>query len=175
MPESLGSSLVRPEALRLAPVYHGSVAAIELAELGLRPSEVLDFSVSTNPLGPAPSVLHAVRETDWSRYPGDDEPPLRRALAERSGVGPEQVVLGNGSAELMWLIALAALRPGDSVGSWRPRSANTPARPRLSARRSSRSAGPADSPSVRALFVCNPNNPTGDYRAQAEIERLLEV
>src|SRR6202035_3668281 len=108
--------LVRPEALELRPVVHGSVAAAELAQLGIAPADVVDFSVNTNPLGPAAGVLQAVRETDWSRYPGDDEEPLRRCLAERAEVPPNQVVLGNGSAELMWLIALAALRPGDRVG-----------------------------------------------------------
>lgn len=173
MPESIGSSLVRPEALRLAPVYHGSVAAIELAELGLRPSEVLDFSVSTNPLGPAPSVLRAVRETDWSRYPGDDDPPLRRALAERSGVTPEQVVLGNGSAELMWLVALAALRAGDSVGVVVPTFGEYARAAQVVGATVLQVTRPEDAPSTRALFVCNPNNPTGDYRAQAEIDCLL--
>lgn len=82
--------LVRPEAVKIAPVIHGSVAAPELAELGLTPQEVLDFSVNTNPLGPAASVLRAVRETDWSRYPGDDEQPLRWRLAERAGVTPSR-------------------------------------------------------------------------------------
>src|SRR5260370_23524171 len=101
---------VRPEALALEAVVHGSVAAAELAALGLAPSGVLDFSVNTNPLGPAPSVLQAVRGTDWSRYPGDDEEPLRRCLAERAGVALEQVVLGNGSAALMSLIAPAGPR-----------------------------------------------------------------
>lgn len=174
MPESLRSSLVRPEALRLAPVYHGSVAATELAELGLRPGDVLDFSVSTNPLGPAPAVLQAVRETDWSRYPGDDEPPLRRALAQRSGVSPEQVVLGNGSAELMWLIALAALRPGDSVGIVAPTFGEYARATQVVGATVFEVPRPEDAPSVRALFVCNPNNPTGDYRAQADIAHLLE-
>src|SRR5207249_2771713 len=58
-------------------------------------------------------VLQAISETDWSRYPGDDEAPLRRGLAQLAGVTAAQVVLGNGSAELLWLIALAVLEPGD--------------------------------------------------------------
>ena len=164
MPESIGSRLVRPDALRLAPVYHGSVAAIELAQLGLRPGEVLDFSVSTNPLGPAPSVLQAVRETDWSRYPGDDDPPLRRALAERNYVAPEQVVLGNGSAELMWLIALAALRAGDTAGVVVPTFGEYARAARVVGATVLELTHLEDAPPTRVLFVCNPNNPTGEYR-----------
>jgi len=94
---------------------HGSVAASELADFGLKPSDVLDFSVNTNPLGPAPGLLRAIANTDWSRYPGDDEAPLCRGLARQVDVTPDHVALGNGSAELLWLIALAVLSPGDEV------------------------------------------------------------
>src|SRR5438132_4396686 len=166
-------ALVRLEALRLEPVVHGSIAATELAELGLAPSDVLDFSVNTNPLGPAPSVLQAVSETDWSRYPGDDEEPLRHRLAQRAGVSPEQVVLGNGSAELMWLIALAALRAGDRVGIVGPTFGEYARAVRVVGASPIEVGDPRDATSVRALFVCNPNNPSGQYRGAAEIERLL--
>jgi len=169
------SRLVRPELLRLAAVHHGSVAASELAALGLRPGDVLDFSVNTNPLGPAPSVLQAVRETDWSRYPGDDEAPLRRRLAKRNGVTPEQVVLGNGSAELMWLIALAALQAGDTAGVVGPTFGEYARAAQVVGATVLEVAQPEQAPATRVLFVCNPNNPTGEYRSQPEIERLLDA
>src|SRR5262249_52887672 len=111
----MAARLVRGELLQTAPVVHGSVSAQELAYYGRTPSDVLDLSVNTNPLGPAPSVLRAVREVDWHRYPGDDDAPLRSKLAQRAGLTTEQLALGNGSAELMWLIALAALRDGDQA------------------------------------------------------------
>jgi histidinol-phosphate aminotransferase len=167
-------ALVRPEALALRPVVHGSVAAAELAALGLGPGDVLDFSVNTNPLGPAPSVLQAVRETDWSRYPGDDEEPLRRRLADLAGLPSEHVVLGNGSAELMWLIALAALRAGDRVGIVGPTFGEYARAVRVVGATPLEVGDPRDATSVRALFVCNPNNPTGQYRGPAEIQHLLE-
>jgi histidinol-phosphate aminotransferase len=167
-------ALVRREALELQPVVHGSVAAAELAELGLAPRDVLDFSVNTNPLGPAASVLQAVRETDWSRYPGDDEEPLRRRLAERVHVPPEQVVLGNGSAELMWLVGLATLRTGDRVGIVGPTFGEYARAVRVVGATPILMGDPGEAGPVRALFVCNPNNPTGRYRGQYEIERLLE-
>src|SRR5712692_11461175 len=166
--------LVRPEALALQAVLHGSVAAAELAALGLAPRDVLDFSVNTNPLGPAPSVLQAVRGTDWSRYPGDDEEPLRQCLAERANVAPEQVVLGNGSAELMWLIALAALRTGDRAAIVGPTFGEYARAVRVVGATPTEVADPAAAGSVRALFVCNPNNPTGRYRGPEDIEHLLE-
>jgi histidinol-phosphate aminotransferase len=167
-------TLVRPEALELQAVVHGSVAAAELARFGLAPSDALDFSVNTNPLGPAPAVLEAVRATDWSRYPGDDEEPLRRCLAERADVAPEQVVLGNGSAELMWLIALAALRAGDDVGIAAPTFGEYARAVGVVGATPIELSDLEDAASARALFVCNPNNPTGRYRGPDEVEHLLE-
>jgi histidinol-phosphate aminotransferase len=166
-------SLVRPEVLELRPVVHGSVAAAELAALGLASSDILDFSVNTNPLGPAPRVLHAVRDTDWSRYPGDDEHPLRQCLAERADVAPEQVVLGNGSAELIWLIAIAGLCVGDRVGIVAPTFGEYARALRVVGATPVEVGDPRQTPPVRALFVCNPNNPTGYYRGRDEIEYLL--
>ena len=169
----MAALLVRQEALRLQPVPHGSVAAAELAACGLTPADILDFSVNTNPLGPAPTVLRAVREADWTRYPGDDAEPLRRALARRAGVSPAQVALGNGSAELMLLIALAVLRPGDRVAIAGPtfgeyaRAAHAVGADIVDAH------DPDAIPRVRLLFLCNPNNPTGDYRGHDAIARLL--
>jgi histidinol-phosphate aminotransferase len=119
-----------------------------------------------------PSV--AVRETDWSRYPGDDEEPLRRCLAERAEVAPEQVALGNGSAELMWLIALAAWRTGDRVGIVGPTFGEYARAVRVVGATPISFHDPREAGSVRALFVCNPNNPSGHYRGPEEIEHLLE-
>ena len=83
------ADLVRPELLALAAVAHGSVALEELRQNAVDPADVLDFSVNTNPLGPAPWVMAAVRETDWDALPGgDDEAPLRAALAKRWACNP---------------------------------------------------------------------------------------
>lgn len=163
----------RPHLANLRPVPHGSVPAAELACYGLTLADVLDFSVSTNPLGAAPVVAEALRRADWNRYPGDDEAPLRARLAERCGVGVEQVVLGNGSAEILWLVALAFLGPdapaailGPTFGEY-ARAAAVVGAPVMDAR----DAEPARE--VRVLFVCNPNNPTGLYLSADAVARLL--
>jgi histidinol-phosphate/aromatic aminotransferase/cobyric acid decarboxylase-like protein len=162
------TELVRPELLNLVAVAHGSVALEELQQYGLDPANVLDFSVNTNPLGAAPSVLRAVCETNWSRYPGDDEAPFRRALAELNGVSEHQVVVGNGSVDLMWWTLLAVIRPGDGVAV----AAHTFGEYAHAAR--SMGALVVDATDdARVLFVCQPNNPTGEYRPHAEIESLL--
>jgi histidinol-phosphate aminotransferase len=118
-------------------------------------------------------VLRAVRESDWSRYPGDDETPLRRLLAQRAGLASEQVALGNGSAELVWLLAIAALRPGDEVAVLAPTFGEYARAGRATGARVRDVGEPVEARGARILFVCQPNNPTGFYRSQVEVERLL--
>jgi len=162
---------VTPERLTIEPVTHGSVSAAELEAYGLRPQDVLDFSVNTNPLGPTPSVLRAIAAADWSRYPGDDEPLLRQTIAERAGVTAEQVVLGNGSAELVFLLAYATLGAsggraaivGPTFGEYA---------------RAVRVAGGVVQETFEGrpdlAFVCNPNNPTGRYLGPREVQGIVD-
>jgi histidinol-phosphate aminotransferase len=166
--------LVRPHVLELRPVAHGSVAAAELAAFGLTPADVLDFSVNTNPLGPSAAVLRAVQDTDWTRYPGDDEAPLRSGLAHQSGMLPDNVALGNGSAELLWLIALAVLQPRDPVVVVGPTFGEYARAARAVGAHVTEVQTPADVPPARLVFVCNPNNPTGMLVGRSEIELLLD-
>jgi histidinol-phosphate aminotransferase len=154
-------------------VVHGSVAAAELAEFGLSPADVLDFSVNTNPLGPAPAVLRALQSTDWSRYPGDDDPALRRGLARQAGLAPENIALGNGSAELLWLIALSVLQPGDTVAVLGPTFGEYARAARIVGATVVEVHSLIDLPPARLAFVCNPNNPTGALHSAREIEQLL--
>jgi histidinol-phosphate/aromatic aminotransferase/cobyric acid decarboxylase-like protein len=167
--------LVRPHVLDLQPVVHGSVAAAELAHFGLTLAQALDFSVNTNPLGPAPGVLRAIQDTDWTRYPGDDEAPLRNGLAQQTGLTPENVGLGNGSAELLWLIALAVLESGDRVVVVGPTFGEYARAARTVGAHVTEVHALDGVPPARMVFVCNPNNPTGDFHQERDIEELLRA
>jgi histidinol-phosphate aminotransferase len=164
---------VRAHVRDLQPVAHGSVSARELAAFGLMPGDALDFSVNTNPLGPAPNVVRAIQQTDWTRYPGDDEMPLRQGLAGQTGARADQVVLGNGSAELMWLIGLAVLEPGDPVAIVGPTFGEYARAVRAVGACPIDVRSPSDVPACRMVFVCNPNNPTGSLVSRDTIARLL--
>ena len=106
---------LRAHIATLVQVTHGSISDTELAELGLSREEIIDFSANTNPLGPSPSASEAARTAVWTHYPDDRATPLRRELAARDQVDERSVVVANGSSELIWLIALAFLDPGDAA------------------------------------------------------------
>ncbi len=94
-------------------VVHGGIDYSELQALDLEPAQVLDFSSNINPFGPPPAVLRALAALDPAPYPDRACLGLRSALAERHGCSPDSLLVGNGSAELIHLIARALLRPGD--------------------------------------------------------------
>ena len=85
----------------------------ELAALGLRPEALLDFSSNVNPFGPAPGVYATLAALDPAPYPDRSCLLLRQQLTARHGCGLAQVLAGNGSNELIHLLAYALLRPGD--------------------------------------------------------------
>lgn len=170
----------------MPPCPHGSIDDAELAALG--PRAVYDFSVNCNPLGPPPGVAAAIASVDVARYPDDRCLPLRRALAEETGVPPEGIAVGNGSVELIWLLAAAYLRQGDGVLVVGPtfgeyaRAAAIHGASVAQYRSAEESDFRPDLAEVvaavarlrpRLVFLCNPNNPSGVYLGRREVEAVL--
>jgi histidinol-phosphate aminotransferase len=167
-------------------VAHGALDYGELERLGFTPDQVIDFSTNTNPYGPPPGVQEALRETAVDRYPDRDALALRRALAAHLDAPLEHLLVGNGSAEILWLVALAFLEAGDralvvgpTFGEYaRAAGLMGAAVEQVRAREEAGFAPDAAAiaerlsrRSYRAVFVCNPNNPTGQVLA---LETLAE-
>lgn len=168
---------------------HGGQNPIELSEYGIDPSNLIDFSVNSNPFGPAPSVIKRILKVDISKYPDPHAYLLTSNLAKLCQVDKAQVLVGNGSSELIRLVAQAYLKSGDQVVILEPtfseyrRAAET-----LGAVVAEVRAVPPDfEPPLEALhhlierthpklvFICNPNNPTGFLLSPAEISKVSEV
>ncbi|MFQ3580554.1 MAG: threonine-phosphate decarboxylase CobD [Chloracidobacterium sp.] len=88
---------------------HGGRVAEAARRWGVTPSDILDFSANLNPWGPPASVKAAVARADWTHYP--DDTALRATFAERHQLDPVSVVVGNGTAGLLF----------DTLRVWRPR------------------------------------------------------
>ena len=91
---------------------HGGLDSSELRSLGPRPEEVLDFSANINPLGPRERVRRAAAEADLSANPDRHALALREALAARFNLHVDNLLIGNGSTELIHMLARAFLRAG---------------------------------------------------------------
>src|SRR5947209_1404012 len=77
--------------------------ALLAAQLGIAPDRIIKLDANENPYGPPPAALEAIRNVAISRYPDADGTLLRARIAEYTGANPEQIVLGNGSDELIEL------------------------------------------------------------------------
>ncbi len=170
----------RPEIAQIPEAIHGALDFAELARLGITPDAVLDFSVNGNPYGPAPGVRAAIAQVPYERYPDREALALRRVLSTHLDVPGEQILVGNGSSELVWLAALAFVRAGDRVVLVGPTFGEyTRAALLMGAHLEHYTTQPATGFQVepeelsaalqrwqpRLVFVCNPNNPTGTFLA----------
>jgi histidinol-phosphate aminotransferase len=153
-------------------------------ELGL--SSVVKLASNENPLGPAPKAVEAAREAvaGVNRYPDPQATDLRRALAAHLGVDLDHILVGNGSVEIIDLVARAFLGPGDNAVI--SEHAFVRFRQIVDARNHGARLVPMrdwthDLPAMgravdgrtRLVFVANPNNPTGTWNRRAEVEALV--
>jgi histidinol-phosphate aminotransferase len=180
----------RQEISRLGTYAHGGYDYAEIKSLGLNPGEIIDFSVSTNPFMPPPGIKETLKNLQIDRYPDSDASELKQELAEKLGISGEMILPANGTTELIRLAALTYFRRNDRVlileptyGEYEPACILTGARIiRYRAPEAANFlpdmkeiAGLVRRLRPRAVFICNPNNPTGSYLSRREIEEVLEA
>ncbi len=176
----------RPELASLGDYVPGKSIDEVRARYGL--ATVIKLASNENPLGPAPraadAALHAL--ADAHRYPQGNAPVLTRTLARYLGVAEEKLVFSNGSDEMIQMIAEAWLPPGSEVLICEPTfseyrfaaqlaGATVRALPLKEGRYDARALAEAVTERTAAVFVCNPNNPTGGWLGREELLGLLEA
>jgi len=159
----------------------------ELArEMGLAPSDIIKLASNENPLGPSPMALAAMHNALERAhfYPDGGGWALRSAIADKLGLARENVVLGNGSNEIIEFIGHAFLRPSDEVVTARHAFAVYTLMAQLFGAKTVEVPDPnythdlpamlaAITPRTRQIFVANPNNPTGTIVEQDAIDRFM--
>jgi len=163
---------------------HGGIDREELCALGVS-VPVIDFSVNLNPYGPCQPVVQATRDTPLDAYPDPLARGARRAWAEALETSIDRIAVGHGAADLFWALSRALLSPGSRV---------VIAEPTFSEFRVAAQSVGATIEQVWAreendfrfdlallaqrcrgaqvLYLCAPNNPTGQHVAAEEIARL---
>ena len=179
----------RPEIENLESCPHGGPNWAELKALGLTPEEVIDFSVSSNPFAPPPGIKEILCTTAIDRYPDSEATELRQRLSEKLGVMPNNILAGNGSMEIIRLIASAYFRQGDCALILEPTFGEYEIACQIAGMKVIKQRGKAEAnfaPNIeettrliqrhrpRGIFICNPNNPTGNYLSRREIEMILD-
>ena len=169
--------------LRGYAAYRAGTSADEVRRrFGL--TQVVKLSQNENPLGSSPRALAALASvTDYSEYVEDEYLSLRERLAARVDLAVENVLIGNGSNELVQLVCQTFVGPGDEVVMAAPsfalfkkdtivadgKAIEVPLREGVHDLRAMQAAV---TPRTKVVFVCDPNNPTGTRVARADLERF---
>jgi len=182
------AALVNPCILS-QPVYEPGKPIEDVArELGLDPASIIKLASNENPLGPSPlGVSAAIRAlTHAELYPDGGCVALRQKLAAIHALAPEQIVVGNGSNELLELLGHVFLRPGDEVVMGTPAfivyklvtllfGARPVEVPLVNHRHDLDALARAITPRTKLVFLPSPNNPTGTANTAEEITAFVRA
>jgi histidinol-phosphate aminotransferase len=173
--------------LRDLAIYEPGKPIEETArELRVHPSTIVKLASNENPLGPSPKALQAMHAAleNAHLYPDGSGFYLRRALAAKLSVAPENIILGNGSNEVIEFLGHAFLNPGDDVitcqyafivykllaTAFGVRTIETPS---PDYQQNLETALDAITPKTRIIFIPNPNNPTGTLISARAIDSFM--
>ena len=188
MPQPEATSLLQPH-IRSLSMYEGLDPTEELAKkAGIPPGGVIRLNGNENPYGPSPKVAKALSSFDlYNHYPDPEQRSLRSLLSDYLGVGPEYIVAGNGSDEIIDLILRMFLAPGDKIIDPAPtfgmyslcariNGGEVTTVPRDGAFEINTDAiKRAVDAKTKAILLASPNNPTGNVATEAQVRRLAEM
>src|SRR4051812_29104557 len=177
-----------PEYIRsIAPYQPGKPIAELARELGIHPDKIIKLASNENPLGVSPLAMRAIEAAiaDLARYPDGNGFELKQALCKRYGVDMAQIVLGNGSNDVLNSAARAFLAPSlEAVYSQHAFAiyaleiqytgaigVEAPARDYA---HDLKAMLAAITPRTRMVFIANPNNPTGTLIKAADLHAFLK-
>jgi len=171
---------------RIRPYKPGKPIEEVIRELNLKKA-VIKLASNENPLGTSPAALRAMRESikESFLYPDDNCFCLRNALAQRFQVAPEEIIVGNGSVEILPLVTLAYLSPEDSAITsqgafiWFKIAANIAGAQLIEVSMKNyaydlKAIGGAIKENTRVIYIDNPNNPTGTMVTKEEVEDFFK-
>ncbi|MBB6052785.1 histidinol-phosphate transaminase [Armatimonas rosea] len=172
---------------RLIPYQPGKPIDEVKRELGIV-GDVIKLASNENPLGPSPAGIAALQTVlpTLALYPDGACHTLRLAVAKKHGVSPDSLIFGNGSDEVIHLLGLTFLEPGDEIIVGDPTFVLYEAAATLAGattvkvpltpgdlRHDAAAMAAACTEKTRLVFVANPHNPTGSVISKADVETLL--
>ena len=180
--------LANPQ-LRSLDVYEPGKPIEETArELDIQPAEIVKLASNENPLGPSPNAVKAMRTAleNAHLYPDGSGFYLCKAIAASLGLESQNVILGNGSNEIIEFLGHAFLNPGDDVITCQYAfivykllatafNVHTIETPTPDYQQNLNATLKAITTKTRLIFIPNPNNPTGTLVSQGAIDHFMSL
>lgn len=181
-------SLVKDNLKNFKPCVHGGQVLAAAEQTGLKPADILDFSSSVNPIGPSPKALDAITNNFWQiqKYPDSNSNQLREAIANHYGLNKDNIVIGNGSTELIYLFADAFMKKGDlavipapSFDEYESAVRRTGEQVKFLKLNKNFQVEQAtfaeDVSGAKIVFLCNPNNPTSILTSTEKLSWIIQT
>ena len=174
-----------PYVRAITPYQPGKPITQLAREMGLPVERIVKLASNENPLGMSPKARAALEQAlnSLERYPDDFE--LKHALAQHTGLGMERIVLGNGSNDVLDILARVFLAPGRSAVFSQHAFAVYPlatlsaggepiAVPAKDFGHDLEAMCAAIRPDTRVVWLANPNNPTGTFLPYPQLKAFLQ-
>jgi len=181
--------MMRPDLLELEE-YTPIEPLEKLSQrLGIPIEQLVKLNANENPYGPAPAALEALRTAQfYHHYPDPTCLFLREELENYTGISKDRILIGSGSDELLELIIKLFVRPGDNIidlvptfgmysflgNLYQAQVRNVPRKPADYAVDLDATLAAIDA-RTKIIFVCTPNNPTGNPCPENVVRRLLDT
>ena len=179
--------LIRPHLVEIQTYEPVDPPEVLAQRAGIPEDRVVKLNGNENPYGASPEVAEALAKAPLHIYPDPLQRKMRDALADYTGLGPENIIVGAGSDELIDLLFRLFISPGDKVVDCDPTFAMYAFCARVAGAEIEMvprdelfdidvaAVKDALDSSAKMIFVTSPNNPTGNLAGQAEIVQLLET
>jgi len=165
--------LVKDCVRYLKPCVHGAELLGAAEQSGIKPEVIIDFSSSVNPLGPSKKALESAQKSfsQIAAYPDSNSNYVRQFIARHFGISKDNIVVGNGSTELVYLFADVFLKrndkavmPAPTFGEYEGAVCKTGETSKFVKLNKDfdidSSAFKREMAGAKMIFLCNPNNPT---------------
>jgi len=177
--------MIRPNCAGFEPYVAGRPVETIKRELGLK--KVVKLASNENPLGPSKKAVEAIKRAASSvfYYPDSNSWKLKKALSVKYGIETSKIMLGAGSDELIELIAKLFFKPGDEIVvsdhafirykmAGELMGSKVVSVPMKDFTHDLKAMAEAVNKKTKAVFIANPNNPTGTYNSTAEFESFMK-
>ncbi len=179
-------NLARWKLRNVKPYIPGKPIEELARELGIK-GEIIKLASNENPLGPSPKAVEAISKclNEVNLYPDDSAFNLSKKLADLYGLSIDEVILGNGSVEIMLMIGLSFVNPGEGILTSEKSfimykiigeilGAKITETPLSNGKIDLDAILKSIQKDTKVIFIANPNNPTGTFCDKREVEEFME-